>query len=57
MIESQAIKNIYQLRIRLRFKRDKPVVIVGKLTIDEFGQVIALKERFNFLHKWKPNVI
>lgn len=51
MIESQAIKNIYQLSIRLRFKRDKPVVIVGKLTIDEFGQVIALKERFNFLHK------
>lgn len=51
MIELRAIKNIYQLSICLRFKGDEPVVIVGKLTIDEFGQIIALKECFNFLYK------
>lgn len=37
MIESREKSDIYQLSICLRFKGDKPVVVVGKLAVDEFG--------------------
>lgn len=41
----------YLLCISFWFKRDEPVVIIGKLTVDKLRQIISFEKCFNLLRK------
>lgn len=45
------LKKCYLLCIGFWFKRDEPVVIIGKLTVDKLRQIISFEKCFNLLRK------
>lgn len=47
----KCFRKCYLLCISFWFKRDEPVVIIGKLTVDKLRQIISFEKCFNLLRK------